>query len=138
MEDEINEVIESETETAYDSRMEITNKVANAERCAINELQEEFKAAIDRQVISADRTFLYDAIIKRKEGMIYVEVKYVNKRFLSQKTLDNIKLFAVAGGKERKILAIVTPMELNTSEKDKFARTIANIDKDMELRFYNF
>ena len=138
IEDEVNEVIESETIPNSDSRMVITSKIVNAETRAIDALREEYKATVDRQVVSFDRSFLYDAVIKRKEGPIYVEVKYVNEGFFSQKTLENIKLFSKEGHDNRKLLAIVTPKKLSEAEKDKYISTIARIDKDMELRFYTY
>lgn len=138
MEDEVNEVIESETIPGSSSRMVITSKIASAETRAIDALREEFKTTVDRQVVSHDRSFLYDAVINQKEGPIYVEVKYVNEGFFSQKTLENIKLFSEEGHKKRKLLAIVTPKELNEAEKDRYINTIARIGKDIELRFYTY
>lgn len=133
--EEIDGVINDASESKEsESRMSIASKVMRSEQLVIEELKKEFHSPILEEVSSND--YLFDAVIKRGKTMVYVETKYVSHGFLTSTALGQIKQFSQAAGFSAKILAIVTPEVLDDTKKERYTNKIAEIDKNIELRFY--
>lgn len=137
IEDEVDEIIQKEEETEEpESRMQATSWLHKAEKVAIDELMKEFNCPISLQVLSDDKSYLFDAVIRKGRQLIFIDVKYIRNRFISSNALMHIKRFAESIDIGSKLLAIVTPEFLDDSTKNKYKETIAKIDNSIELRFY--
>lgn len=135
LEEEIDGVIDDSSESEEnESRKSIAYKVMRSEQLVIEELKKEFHSPILEEVRAND--YLFDAVIKRGKTMVYVETKYVSHGFLTSTALGQIKYFSQAAGSSAKILAIVTPEVLDDTKQGRFKNIIAEIDKNIELRFY--
>lgn len=119
-----------------DSRVTIASNIIKSERRAWEELFKEFNSPIEMNVLSTDNKYLYDGMIRIGRELIFVDIKYIHKGFISQRALMHIKRFAESIDIGSKLLAIVTPEFLDDSTKNKYKETIAKIDNSIELRFY--
>lgn len=133
--EEIDSIISDSSESEIcESRMSIASKVMRSEQRVIEELKKEFHSPILEEVSAND--YLFDAVIKKGKVLVYVETKYVSHELITPTAIDQIKHFSQAAGASAKILAIVTSKVLDDSIKERYRAKIAEIDNNIELRFY--
>lgn len=136
IEDEVEEVKQSEDVQKPESKMTIVSKVKAAEDKAVEELRKEFKTEIYRDETSLDGNFLFDAVIGKGKNRLFVEVKYIAGGALGSMTMDSIRKFSKAVGNTSKILAIVYSGVLLDATKQRISDEVSKIDNSIELRYY--
>lgn len=125
-------------------RRELMQKVIDAGNLAVAELEKEFnKSRIDREVLSAERNYRYDAVIRNDKGSIGVETCYMPNNSSFESFVKRIDLFELETPElPSHLIAFVTDSPLGLDTQQSIRSKLKDRDKDKEkpffVRFYSF
>ena len=120
-------------------RRELTQMVIDAENLAVSELEKEFRCKLDREVLSAERNYRYDAVIPHEKGSIGVETYYMPDKSRFDSFAKRIERFE----KETPelpihLIAFVTDSPIFPDIQLSIKQMIEDRDKPFLVRFYSF
>lgn len=125
-------------------RRELMQKVIDAGNLAVAELEKEYnKSRIDREVLSAERNYRYDAVIRHDEGSIGVETCYMPAGAPLESFIKRVERFEKETPElPRHLIAFVTDSPLCDDTRLSIWRMLEARDKDKDkpffVRFYSF
>lgn len=137
----VNELEEESRRSVRDPlrRRELMQKVIDASNLAVAELEKEFNCRIDREVLSTERNYRYDAVIRHDEGSIGVETYYMpkNSSFESfEKRIDHFE--KETPELPSHLIAFVTDSPLCHDAQLSIQKFIQNKNQPFFVRFYSF
>lgn len=137
----VNELEEESGRSVRDPlhRRELMRKVIDAENLAISELEKEFKCRVDREVLSAERNYRYDAVIRHEKGSIGVETFYMPDGSSVGRFVKRIDQFEIETPElPLRLIAFVTDSPLCPDTQLSIQKFIQNKDTLFFVRFYSF
>jgi len=125
-------------------RRELMQKVIDAGNLAVAELEKEFvKSRIDREVLSAERNYRYDAVIRNDKGSIGVETCYMPDGTPLESFVKRIDRFELETPElPSHLIAFVTDSPLCLDTQQSIRSILIEREKEKNkpffVRFYSF
>ena len=124
-------------------RRELMQKVIDAENLAVSELEKEFQCRVDRRVLSAERNYRYDAVIRHDEGSIGVETCYMPDNSSLESFAKRIMRFEKETPElPSHLIAFVTDSPLCLDTQQSIRSILIEREKEKNkpffVRFYSF